>query len=172
MRERGDAEAEGRRREGRRGQGRQWAPRSRPHLKEGPPVRRIEGVQGLLQPPLSGAGRHPRVQAQTQDGALLKTPDVLAEAPKERGCGPRGDSVQPSPPRSPCLNPGLLLPGAEDPPREARSRGPSHSAGPSAMLPSPRRGARHLHLPPGLAWGFIAAGARVSLQTPFPVKRP
>lgn len=140
--------------EGRRGQGRQWAPRSRPHLKEGPPVRRIEGVQGLLQPPLSGAGRHPRVQAQTQDGALLKTPDVLAEAPKERGCGPRGDSVQPSPPRSPCLNPGCSYLELRTPRGKPGAEGPATAQGPAPCCPVLGGGPGVCICPPGWPGGL------------------
>lgn len=51
--------------------------------------------------------------------------------------------------RTPYLIVKLLLPGAEDPQRETRSRGPSHRAGPTAMLSRAlRKGSRDLrHVP-------------------------
>ena len=54
--------------------------------------------------------------------------------------GHRQGGSQPGPRRSPCLTRGLFLPGAEDPQRERRSRGPSRGGpGLPAMLSAPPR---------------------------------
>lgn len=120
-------------------------PFSWPHLQEGSPVRHVEGVQQLLQPPHFWEGRStwPQAQAQALGRALLKLLNVLTQAPKKGGCGTWRGGSQAGPLRMPCLTPSLLLPGAESPQRETKSRGPSHRASQTVMvfgtLFSPRR---------------------------------
>lgn len=114
--------------------GRGRVPLSWPHLQEGPSVGGVEGVQGLLQPPLFGKDRSPRHQAQAR--TPLKPLNVLPQASEEGSCGTRrirGEKVRPGPLRTP---PGSqpLLPGAVTPQKEKRSRGPSPKPGLAAML--------------------------------------
>lgn len=124
--------------EGRKGEGTEPGDeRPRPHLQEGPPVGCVEGVQCLLQPPLCWEGRSRWAGTQARAGAVPQPLNVLSQAPKKRSCGTAGDESG----RAWRLRPTcrLLLPGAEAPQRETRSRGPSRSAGPAAMPASPPR---------------------------------
>lgn len=80
--------------------------------------------------------------------------------------GQEKEGVRQGSPRSPYLTLRLFTPGAEPSQREKRSRGPSHRAGPTAIVSSPLCRALGSSIPsPGLDFRFI--GFHQELRFPF-----